>query len=126
MLDADLFKAIVAVAPVTDLNTLREEHRSFTDFNLVDAFIGKGAHVREGSPAQNAARIKAPVLLFHGDQDINVGVGESRLMAARLRSAGGKVDYVEFKGLDHQLDDDAERTQLLGRSDAFLRKAMGL
>ncbi len=126
VLDPDLFKAIIAVAPVTDLNTLREEHRNVTDYNLVDAFIGKGAHVREGSPAQNAARIKAPVLLFHGDQDINVGVGESRLMAARLRSAGGHVDYVEFKGLDHQLEDDDARTQLLGRSDAFLRQAMGL
>lgn len=126
VLDPDLFKAIVAVAPVTDLNTLREEHRNITDFNLVDAFIGKGPHVREGSPAQNVARIKAPVLLFHGDQDINVGVGESRLMAAKLKGAGGQVEYVEFKGLDHQLDDDDARTQLLSRSDAFLRKALGM
>lgn len=125
-LDPDLFKAIVAVAPVTDLNTLREESRDFTNFPQVDAFIGHGPHVREGSPAQNAAAIKAPVLLFHGDLDQNVGVGESRLMRDRLKAAGKPVDYVEFEGLDHYLADGAARTRMLGDSDSFIRKALGM
>lgn len=125
-LDADLFKAIVAIAPVTDLETLRNEARDYANFPLVDRFIGTGPHVREGSPARNAGTIKAPVLLFHGDRDQNVGVGESRLMAGRLRDAGRPVDYVEFKGLDHQLDDSNARTEMLDTSDAFLRKALGL
>ncbi|MCP3735171.1 S9 family peptidase [Sphingomonas sp. RP10(2022)] len=126
VLDPDLFRAIVAVAPVTDLETLRGEHRDFTDAGLVDAFIGHGAHVREGSPAQNPGRIKAPVLMFHGDLDQNVGIGESRLMASRLRGAGKKVELVEYKGLTHQLDDSDVRADMLGKSDAFLRAAFGL
>lgn len=126
VLDPDLFKAIVAIAPVTDLEALRSEASGYTSFALVDAFIGRGAHVHDGSPAQNAAKIKAPVLLFHGDQDLNVGVGESRLMASRLRAAGKQVEYVEFKGLDHQLEDDTVRTQMLDKSDSFLRTALGL
>jgi dipeptidyl aminopeptidase/acylaminoacyl peptidase len=126
VLDADLFKAIVAIAPVTDLETLRGEARGFTNAELVSAFIGTGPHVKEGSPAQNAAKIKAPVLLFHGDQDLNVGIGESRLMAGKLRGAGKSVELVEFKGLDHQLDDDKVRTLMLDKSDVFLRTAMGL
>ncbi len=126
VLDPDLFKAIVAVAPVTDLETLRDESRNFTSFPMVDRFIGHGDHVRAGSPARNAERIKAPVLLFHGSVDINVGVGESRMMADRLKAAGRRVEYVEFKGLDHQLADDAARTTLLSRSDAFLREAMSI
>lgn len=126
VLDPDLFKAIVAIAPVTDLDTLRTESSGYTSSALVDAFIGHGPHVREGSPAQNVSRIKAPVLLFHGDQDLNVGVGESRLMASRLRSAGKQVEYVEFKGLDHKLEDDTVRTQMLDKSDTFLRTALGL
>ncbi|WP_339454618.1 alpha/beta hydrolase family protein, partial [Pseudomonas sp. EA_5y_Pfl2_R50] len=32
VLDPSLFKAIVAVAPVTDLETLRQERHDFTDF----------------------------------------------------------------------------------------------
>lgn len=126
VLDPDLFKAIVAVAPVTDLDALREESRRYTNFKLVDAFIGRGPHVQEGSPAQNAARIKAPVLMFHGDQDANVGVAESRLMLARLKAAGGKADLVVFPGLDHQLDDGGARAQMLDRADAFLRTSLGL
>ena len=66
------------------------------------------------------------MLLFHGDLDQNVGVAESRLMEDRLRAAGGKVDYVEFKGLDHQLDDSTARAQMLEKSDAFLRTALGM
>ena len=125
-LDPDLFKAIVAVAPVTDLDRLREEKRQFSSFRLVDKFIGQGPHIREGSPAQNAGAIRAPVLLFHGDKDVNVGVGQSKLMADRLKDAGKAVEFVEFKGLDHQLDDAAARTRMLSQSDAFLRKALGL
>jgi dipeptidyl aminopeptidase/acylaminoacyl peptidase len=109
---------------VTDLDALREESRNYTNFKLVDAFIGSGPHVREGSPARNAAKIKAPVLLFHGDLDRNVGVGESRLMRKRLTDAGRHVEYVEFKGLDHDLEDSAARTQMLAKVDAFLTAAL--
>jgi dienelactone hydrolase len=126
VLDPDLFKAIVAVAPVTDLDALREESRHFNNFRIIEAYIGKGAHIREGSPAQNAAMIKAPVLMFHGDEDSNVGVGESRLMLAKLKAAGGKAELVVFPALDHQLDDSASRTQMLQKSDDFLRASLGL
>ena len=125
-LDPTLFKAIVAVAPVTDLDMVREEARGRSNFPQVDALIGSGPHIKEGSPARNAGTIRAPVLLFHGTRDTNVGVGESRLMADRLRDAKGNVTYVEFPGLDHYLDDAAARIRLLGDSDAFLRKAMGM
>jgi dipeptidyl aminopeptidase/acylaminoacyl peptidase len=126
VLDPDLFKAIVAIAPVTDLETLRQEARDYSSFPQVDAFIGRGPWVIEGSPARNVGRIKAPVILFHGDRDVNVGIGESRLMVDKLKSAGRKVELVEFKGLDHQLADDIARAEMLGKADTFLRNAMGL
>ncbi|MET3760927.1 S9 family peptidase [Sphingomonas sp. AAP5] len=126
ILDPALFKAIVAIAPVTDLDTWRHEHDHYESFALVDAFVGKGPHIREGSPALNAAQIAAPVLLFHGDMDQNVGIGESRTMASRLRSAHKQVELVEFKGLDHQLDDTAARTKMLDKTDTFLRTSLGI
>jgi dienelactone hydrolase len=126
ILDPALFKAIVAIAPVTDLDAWRHEHDHYEDFALVDAFVGKGPHIREGSPALNAAQITAPVLLFHGDMDQNVGIGESRTMAGRLRGAHKQVELVEFKGLDHQLDDTAARTTMLDKTDTFLRASLGI
>lgn len=126
VLDPDLFKAVVAVAPVTDLETLRQEFAQFTNFTAIDAFIGHGPHVREGSPAQNAGRIKAPVMMFHGDMDTNVGVGEARLMERKLKDAGKSVELTVYKGLNHQLPDGDARADMLRKSDAFLRKSLGL
>jgi dipeptidyl aminopeptidase/acylaminoacyl peptidase len=126
VLDPELFRAIVAVAPVTDLERLRQDAADFTNFPEVDAFIGHGPHVREGSPAQNASAIRAPVLLFHGDKDQNVAVAQSRLMADRLRDADRQVTYVEFPDLDHDLAAPQARTRVLTESDAFLRRALGL
>jgi len=124
MLDSDLFKAIVAIAPVTDLETLRNEAKDYTFFPQRDKQIGRGPWVIEGSPARNVAKIKAPVLLFHGDRDQNVGIGESRLMVDKIKGVGGKIELVEFNGLDHQLNDPAARAQMLAKADAFLRASM--
>jgi dipeptidyl aminopeptidase/acylaminoacyl peptidase len=126
VLDPDLFKAVVAVAPVTDLDRLREEFRNQSNFMVVDRFLGQGPHVEAGSPARHADRFKAPVLIFHGDADTNVAAAESRLMRDRLSGAGKQVRYVEFSGLDHQLDDTAARTRLLSESSAFLKRTLGL
>ncbi len=126
VLDPALFKAIVAVAPVTDLETLRSERAQYTDFAIENSRIGTGPHVRQGSPAQNADRFVAPVLMFHGTRDQNVGITESRLMLSRLKGAGKSAELVEFKDLDHQLDDSAARTTMLDKADTFLRATMGL
>ena len=126
VLDPDLFKAIVAVAPVTDLAGLRDQSRNFSNFLMVDQFVGNGPHIREGSPALNAARIKAPVLIFHGDHDVNVNILQSRLMADRLRDAGKQGQLVVYPKLDHQLSDSAARADMLRKSDAFLRTTLGI
>ncbi len=120
----DLFKAVIAIAPVTDLDALKAESLHWFDNAVRREMIGP-VQSREGSPAQNAARITAPVLLFHGTQDANVGYAESVLMEAKLRAAGGKVQLVTFKGLDHQLEDSDARKQMLEQSAAFLRACTG-
>ena len=126
VLDPDLFKAIIAIAPVTDLEKTRQESADYSNFRIIDKFIGTGPHVREGSPAQNVQSIKAPVLIFHGTEDTNVGIAQSRLMDERLRKAGKRVIFVEFPGLSHSLEDANARSRLLSESDAHLREAFGM
>ncbi len=126
VLDPALFKAVVAIAPVTDLASLVEDSVGFTNYRVVRKFIGTGPHLREGSPAQNAAKIKAPVLLFHGDIDLNVPIAQARKMQDGLKGAGAQSELVVYPGLDHQLDNTFARTDMLRRSDAFLRKALGI
>ena len=126
VVDSGVFKAVVAIAPVTDLGALKDESYYFLDHNLVSDFIGNGKQMHEGSPVEHVDKIKVPVLLFHGAFDRNVGVNQSRRMAARLTAAGGKCELVEWPDLDHQLEDSAARAQMLHKSDEFLEKALGL
>lgn len=115
-----LYKAIVAIAPVTDLALLKQNAQGFTNSALVARFIGSGPHIREGSPLQNVAGISAPVLMFHGDRDANVDVGHARKMDQALRAAGKRSELTVFPGLEHSLVDSAARTKMLERIGGFL------
>ena len=120
VLAPDLFKSIVAIAPVTDLAQLRREANRWITGRINRDFIGEGPHLREGSPAQNAAAIRAPVLMFHGDYDQNVDIEQARTMRRALQGAGGRVELIEYDGLAHSLGTVEARTDMLRRIAAFL------
>lgn len=120
VVDAGLFKAVAAIAPVTDLDVHRELSRPYTSYTLQDKRIGNGPHVASGSPARHAGKFKAPVLLVHGTLDSNVGVAQSKLMRDRLKDAGKQVDFLEFEGLDHGLVHSGARGIMLKRIGEFL------
>lgn len=126
VVDPTLFKAVVAIAPVTDLPALKEDGRWWTTYRLDAAYIGDGPQAIQGSPARRAASIKAPVLMFHGTMDRNVNVEQSKLMDAALKAAGGNSRLVIFNNRDHYIEDNEMRAQMLRESDAFMRKASGM
>lgn len=120
-----LYKAAVAIAPVTDIGLLKAQWDNYTNKNLVRDSIGSGENAVEGSPLRHASDIKVPVLMFHGDVDMNVNIVESEKMVAALTSAGDKAELVRFPGLDHQLTDSNARAQMLTRIGTFLDAAIG-
>ncbi len=126
IVDPKVFKAVIAIAPVTDLNALKDERRNWSDHEIVEKMIGDGPHVREGSPLQNVSRLEAPVLLFHGTFDRNVSYLQSKDMATACSAAHARCELVTFEGLDHQLDDSTARTQLLRKSDDFLKQSLAV
>jgi dipeptidyl aminopeptidase/acylaminoacyl peptidase len=119
-----LFKSVVAIAPVTDLQKLLGESEGYSDHALMRSFLGSGAGLDDGSPAELADRIAAPVMLVHGKLDMNVPYSQSERMADRLKDAGHPAKFISFDTLDHQLDDSAARRQLLSESEAFLRQSL--
>lgn len=120
VLDPALYRAVVAIAPVTDLGLLKEHAREFSNFLITSKFIGEGPHITEGSPAQNAAAIKAPVLMFHGTKDLNVDLSQSRAMEAALKAANKPGQLIVYDGLEHSLVDSTTRTDMLLRAGNFL------
>jgi len=121
----DKYKAVVAIAPVTDLTGLVKDQREFVNATLTSDFLGKGQNLRDGSPALHAAAIKAPVLLVHGDLDANVRLSHSQRMQKALHDAGREVELLEFKDLTHQLDDGDARAQMLTKIGQLLDKSIG-
>jgi dipeptidyl aminopeptidase/acylaminoacyl peptidase len=119
-----LFRAIVAIAPVTDLRMLIDQSAGFTNSALVARFVGSGEHVASGSPRQHAGKITAPVLMFSGDQDLNVDISHSREMDQALRAAGKRTELIVYKGLDHSIVDSGARADMLQRSLDFLNAAL--
>lgn len=124
IVDPGLYRAVVAVAPVTDLARLKADSREYSNYNIVANMVGDGPHVMAGSPAQNADRITVPVLLFHGTRDQNVDVGQSRAMDAALSRAGKQHQLVIYDGLEHSLIDSKARTEMLLQAGQFIENAM--
>lgn len=120
VLAPDLFKAIVAIAPVTDLQQLKDEAAREGAGRINAKFIGTGPHIREGSPAQNAAAIKAPVLMFHGTFDQNVEIAQARTMRRALEGKGKRVELIEYPELAHSLETGEARADMLRKISAFM------
>ena len=119
------YKAVVAIAPVTDLKQLRRDAQEFREAKISEEEIGKGDQLVDGSPVNRAADIHAPVLLVHGTLDGNVAYGHSRRMLSALKRAGDGADLLTFEGLNHQLDDSDARTQMLTTIGDFLDRTIG-
>jgi dipeptidyl aminopeptidase/acylaminoacyl peptidase len=131
MLTPDLFKCAISVNGVSDRpGFLDHRIKSFGSKSITADYwqmsIGDRnddrASIRAASPAQNAAKIIAPVLLMHGTQDSVVPIQQSRLMQRRLGEDGKTSTFVELTGDDHWLSDAATRTQMLEASETFLAK----
>ncbi|HMO77051.1 MAG TPA: S9 family peptidase [Sphingopyxis sp.] len=118
----DLFKAIVAIAPVTDLQQLRDESAKVGLGHIRTRMLGTGPHLRQGSPAQNADTITAPVLMFHGTFDQNVDVEQARTMRRALQGKSKRVELIEYPELAHSLESGEARIDMLRRISAFLPK----
>jgi dipeptidyl aminopeptidase/acylaminoacyl peptidase len=123
--DPSLYKAVVAIAPVTDLGLLKEEFNFYTNADLVRNEVGSGPTATEGSPLRHASSINAPVLLVHGTMDANVRYEQSQKMDAALRDAGKQSELLTFEGLDHQLDDADARAQMLTKIGQLLDRTIG-
>lgn len=125
VMENDLYKAAVAIAPVTDWKMAVDQSRGYTNYKEVKEEIGsmRENQLYAGSPLRNADKINVPVMLFHGDHDLNVNVSHSKEMEEKLKKAGKNVTYFEYKDLDHNLSDSDVRKEMLVKIAEFLEKA---
>lgn len=122
-----LYRCGVSFAGVADLQDLiAYESRYAGGQQAVERQIGRywgdRAQLRATSPALQADRIQAPVLLVHGTDDRVVPVAQSEDMAKALRRAGKRVRYIEQDGGDHSLSRNSHRLEFFKALEAFLEE----
>ena len=120
--EPDLYTCAVSIAGVSDLRALaREDARFYGGRKRAEYTLGTdNDELKAGSPLRAAEKIKAPVLMVHGDADIQVAVEHSRAMARALDRAGKKYELVVIKEGNHALSRYEWRETLLTRLEAFL------
>jgi dipeptidyl aminopeptidase/acylaminoacyl peptidase len=124
--EPDRYRCVVSIAPVSDPWMWVEESRNFLHADAVREFVGTDAEVvKRGSPLKRAREIRAPVLLFHGEEDINVSVDHSRKMAKALKREKKPVEYIEYEEADHGMFRNEYRIEMLDRIGAFLGEHIG-
>jgi dipeptidyl aminopeptidase/acylaminoacyl peptidase len=123
----ELLACSASINGISDLPALLDHlDKASDDGDYWRAHIGNrlDKSVVSASPSQNAARVRAPILLIHGLNDSVVPVQQSRTMDRALKQAGKPHEYIELAGEDHWLSRSENRIRTLKELERFLAKHM--
>jgi dipeptidyl aminopeptidase/acylaminoacyl peptidase len=122
-----LFAAGVDVCGMSDLLTFYRD----TEPWIAQAAVTKYGDPRRDawllariSPMRHLKRMRAPLLVVHGELDTNVPLGEARQIVEALRALGRPVEYLELAGEGHEYRRRSSRLSLLRAELAFLRRTL--
>ncbi|MEM6538431.1 MAG: S9 family peptidase [Pseudomonadota bacterium] len=127
----DQFKCVIAGAGMSDLLAMlkwerKEEGRTSEAYKYWVEQIGDPKQDREAieavSPVNFVERIKAPMLLIHGEKDRIVPIAQSELMAEALSSNGKPFEFVRLKRSAHSFRPPEELKQEFQEITEFLEE----
>jgi len=129
-IDPGVYRCAVSVAGVSDLRAMvqwssgQSGARDAPAVRYWNRFMGAerlgDRDLDAISPAKQAARSDAPILLLHGRDDTVVPFIQSKMLADALRAAGKPYEFIELSGEDHWLSRAETRTRMLNETVRFL------
>lgn len=115
------YRCVVSIAGVTDPEMLVDDSRMFLNQRAVRGFVGDDRdNLRAGSPLRRAEEFQVPVLLFHGDEDLNVDLDHSKRLDKALRKADKDSELVVYDDAEHAIWRNEYRIDMLDRLGRFL------
>jgi dipeptidyl aminopeptidase/acylaminoacyl peptidase len=132
--EPEMFKCGVNMVGVTDLILMHEV--TWSDFAGSEGAMaslrtrmGEPEKDRENlirtSPARNADRIKAPVMIVHGAEDRRVPIVHATTMRDALIKVGNTPEWIVYNDEAHGFGLEANKYDLYTRIEAFLEKHIG-
>ena len=121
-----LYACAAAFAPVSDIDDFLHRIRQFAfkDINL-PRVVNDKSDTDAISPSENAAKIRVPVLLMHGNKDFTVPVEQSQVMERALKRAGKQVEAIYLDGADHYFSQGSDRVAWLTALEMLLGSTIG-
>jgi dipeptidyl aminopeptidase/acylaminoacyl peptidase len=117
----------------TDLASMIESFPPYwkVDLSMWYDYVGDPAipedreEMNAKSPLYQADKIRKPVLIVQGENDVRVRPDHARRMVEALRSKGKPVEYVEVPDMGHGMGYWAHRLAVLRKTETFLRGCIG-
>jgi acylaminoacyl-peptidase len=129
----DVFCCSVPVVGITNLQTLLESMppywAGFAEFmyrSYGDPRTPEGrALLAERSPIYKVDRIKKPMLIFHGANDVRCKIAESDTIVAAMQAKGIPVTYVVYPDEGHGFQKPPNRLSYIAIAEAFFARHLG-
>jgi dipeptidyl aminopeptidase/acylaminoacyl peptidase len=134
--DPDLYKCGVSWVGVTDINLLYDGHWSFASdlqeqwkiYGMPDMIgdqVKDAVQLKATSPIEQAARIKAPLMLAYGGNDRRVPMYHGRKFLSAVKPHNTQVEWIEYEDEGHGWRLPKNRVDFWGRVEKFLDKNIG-
>jgi len=128
--DPEIFRVGIEWAGVTDIALLfdtvqsdtSEEVRRYYMKELIGDPASNAAAFQEVSPLAQAARIKQPLLMAHGADDVRVPMVHATAFGNAVRRGNRDVEYVIYPNEGHGWRNEATHVDFWTRVEAFLDK----
>jgi dipeptidyl aminopeptidase/acylaminoacyl peptidase len=130
----ELYKCVISYAGVTDLETMFQPRiigrigfrdRTPEEMVFITRVVGdrKDAdYLHERSPAWNAAKIRAPVFIAHGELDMVVPFNNAQAMRSALEREHKTFEFFSRTDEGHGFEQEANEIALFTQIEAFLKK----
>ncbi|WP_293373692.1 S9 family peptidase [Nevskia sp.] len=122
--EPELYRCVVDYAGVSDLKAFSEDSDvadSQAGRNFIDRFIGSSsARLKAASPLTMIDRLKAPVFIVHGEEDVRVPFSQATALRKALDRRQHPYQWMAKKGEGHGFAKPENREEFLTRLVAFL------
>ncbi len=121
-----LYKAAVSYVGISDLVSWNDDSNigeTETGRSYVEKYIGKDdAELRAHSPLAGIARLKAPVMIVHGEADRRVPFSQAKRLRSALDSKKHPYEWLSKYDEGHGFFRHANRIELYEKMLAFFDK----